>query len=469
VTNHGVGPIDIRIGLEAAADFADIFDVKHGRHPSPSGGRLVAGGLHFSGSQAAELALLSVVPMPDHAVDGVLSWKVTLPAQGSWQVELTLRVGTVSPDDELCPPPASTRAGGPDVGSLARPRITWSDVRFEPLIEGSIADLDSLLVREGEDRYFAAGTPWLLTLFGRDSLWSAMMTLPLGVEVAGETLRLLARNQGVRHDAGTEEAPGKIRHEVRHGPQVDRSDLPPRSFGTIDATPVFVTALERAWRWGLDQRSVQALLPHAERASAWMRDDGDPDGAGFLRYAAVGDHRLANQGWKDSEHGICFADGTLVAAPIARCEVQGYAYRAAMGGAAMVDAHARPGGAEWRDWASRLRDRFQSEFWVEDDAGGFPALALDGAGRQVDAVTSNVAHLLSTGILEPWQEERIAARSHRPTWTLAGACAGSAAAHHASTHCPTTAGRCGRTTPPSRSTDSPAWAPAARPATCSTA
>lgn len=410
VTNHRVGPIEVRVGIEAAADFAYIFDVKHGRHPSASAGRLVAGGVRFDSDDAEESALLRIAPLPDRFVDGRLSWDLTLPAQGSWQVELALGAGPSSPGVEPDPLPAISRTGGSGVGSLARPRITCSDVRFEQLIERSIGDLDSLLVREGEDRYFAAGTPWFLTLFGRDSLWSAMMALPLGVEVAGETLRLLARNQGVRHDAVTEEAPGKILHEVRHGPQVDRGDLPPRYFGTIDATPLFVVALERAWRWGLDESLVEALLPHAERALSWMQQNGDPDGSGFLRYAAAGDRRLSNQGWKDSEDGICFADGTLADAPIALCEVQGYAYRAAIGGAAILDAHGRPGGADWRGWADRLRARFQAEFWVDDDEGGFPALALDGVGRQVDSVTSNAGHLLGTGILEPWQEERVAAR-----------------------------------------------------------
>ena len=414
ITNHRVGPVEVRVGIEAAADFAYIFDVKHGRHPSAAAGRLVTAGVRFDSADADQSALLCSEPLPDRFVDGELQWEVTLPPQGSWQVELTLRAGAWSPSDEPVAVPAIRPAGGSGVGSLARPRITCSDGRFERLIERSISDLDSLLVRDGEDRYFAAGTPWFLTLFGRDSLWSAMMALPLGVEVAGETLRLLARHQGERHDEVTEEAPGKILHEVRHGPQVDRGDLPPRYFGTIDATPLFVIALERAWRWGLDADAVGTLLPHAERALAWMRDDGDPDGSGFLRYAAVGDGRLANQGWKDSEDGICFADGTLADAPIALCEVQGYAYRAAIGGAAMLDAHHRPGGAQWRRWASSLRDRFQSAFWVDDDQGGFPALALDGAGRQVDAVTSNAAHLLGTGILEPWQEERVAARLAEP-------------------------------------------------------
>ncbi len=410
ITNHSVVPVEVHVGLHAAADFAYIFDVKHGRHPSASTGRLVDGGVRFDSDDTAESALLGIVPMPDDHVDGSLRWELLLPAQGSWEVELTLRTGRPSSDEVLVAAAGNSRATASGVGSLARPRISCSDVRFEQLIERSIGDLDSLLVREGDARYFAAGTPWFLTLFGRDSLWSAMMALPLGVEVAGETLQLLARNQGVRHDPVTEEAPGKILHEVRHGPQVDRGELPPRYFGTIDATPLFVTALERAWRWGLDERSVEALLPHAERALAWMRDDGDRDGTGFLRYAAVGEGRLSNQGWKDSEDGICFADGTLADAPIALCEVQGYAYRAAIGGAAMLDAHGRPGAAEWRGWADRLRARFQADFWVDDDKGGFPALALDGSGRQVDAITSNAAHLLGTGILEPWQEEAVAAR-----------------------------------------------------------
>jgi glycogen debranching enzyme len=407
ITNHSMDPVEVQVGLQTAADFAYIFDVKHGRHPSAPAGRLVEGGVRFD-SPAAESALLGIVPMPDDEVDGTVRWELVLPAHGSWRVELTLRAS--SPVDDAETVPAIRRPGGSGAGSLARPRITCSDVRFEQLLQRSISDLDSLLVRDGEDRYFAAGTPWFLTLFGRDSLWSAMMALPLGVEVAGETLQLLARNQGVRHDPVTEEAPGKILHEVRHGPQVDRGDLPPRYFGTIDATPLFVNALERAWRWGLDERSVEALLPHAERAMAWMRDDGDPDGTGFLRYAASGEGRLANQGWKDSEDGICFADGTLADAPIALCEVQGYAYQAAIGGAAMLDAHGRPGAAAWRGWADRLRARFQAEFWVGDDEDGFPALALDGSGRQVDAIASNAAHLLGTGILESWQEETVAAR-----------------------------------------------------------
>jgi glycogen debranching enzyme len=413
ITNHAVDAVEVVVEVAAAADFAYIFDVKHGRTPPASPGRLAADGVRFTSAAGTHTALLRTVPPPEEHRDGRLRWTVPLAARASWRLEMTLEPDAVD-DDEPASVEPIPRQGRPGVGSLARPRITCSDQRFQRLLERSIVDLDSLLVRDGDDRYFAAGTPWFLTLFGRDSLWSAMMSLPLGIEVAEETLRLLARTQGARHDAVTEEAPGKILHEIRYGPQVERGDLPPRYYGTIDATPLFVTTLERAWRWGLDRAAVASLLPHAERALAWMRDDADPDGAGFLRYAAEGDHRLANQGWKDSNDGICFADGTLAQPPIALCEVQGYAYRAAIGGAAMLDAFDRPGGGDWRAWAARLRERFQAAFWIHDADGGFPALALDRAGRQVDATTSNAAHLLGTGILDPEQEARVAARLSAP-------------------------------------------------------
>jgi glycogen debranching enzyme len=413
ITNHRVEPIDLVVGLETAADFAYIFDVKHGRPPGASPGRLVEHGLWFDSDSTGEAALLRFDPMPAAVTDTQATWQFTLAPQESWQLGMSLETASAPSGVPVAATVAEDGVGPRGVGTLARPQISCSDIRFERLIDRSIIDLESLLISDDGDRYFAAGTPWFLTLFGRDSLWSSMMALPLGVEVAGETLRLLARHQGVRHDPVTEEAPGKILHEVRHGTQVDRGDLPPRYYGTIDATPLFVIAVERAWRWGLDPASVGALLPNVERALAWMRGNGDADGTGFLRYAAVGEGRLANQGWKDSNDGICFADGTLADAPIALCEVQGYAHRAAIAGADLLDAHGHAGD-EWRSWAAALRARFQAEFWVDDDEGGFPALALDGSGRQVDSVTSNAGHLLGSGILEPDQRTRIAARLGMP-------------------------------------------------------
>jgi glycogen debranching enzyme len=292
--------------------------------------------------------------------------------------------------------------------------VECSDERFSELVTQSMADLESLVVHDGDGRYFAAGTPWFLTLFGRDSLWSALMALPLGTGIAGETLQVLARHQGARHNPVTEEAPGKILHEIRHGALVDRGDLPPLYFGTIDATPLFVVVLERAWRWGLDVGTVEALLPNAERALAWMLAHGDPDGDGFLEYVAVGDRRLANQGWKDSGDAIFSADGTLAQPPIALCEVQAYAYQAATAGAALLDAFGRPGASAWRAWAERLRHRFREAFWVDDSGRRFPAIALDGHNRPVDSLGSNIGHLPGTGLLDPDESAQVAARLTGP-------------------------------------------------------
>jgi glycogen debranching enzyme len=429
ITNHGIDAAEVVVELEVAADFAYIFDVKHGRPPSPVSGALVEDGVRFQQPGGIEQTRLGVAPRPHEQVGDHLRWTVRIPSQASWQIDLVLQ-----PDDPIgrLPSPAPTAETAPPgatAAALTGPRVTCSDVRFERLLERSVADLGSLLVSEGEDRYFAAGTPWFLTLFGRDSLWSASMALPLGVDIAGETLRLLARTQGVRHDPVTEEAPGKILHEIRYGSQVDRGDLPPRYFGTIDATPLFVILVERAWRWGLDEHTVTDLLPHVERALAWIRDDGAPGDDGYLRYQAIGDRRLANQGWKDSGDAISFADGSLAEPPIALCEVQGYAYQAARAGAALLAAFDHPGSEDWLAWAERLRTRFRRDFWVEHADGGFPALALDGSGRQVDAITSNAGHLLGTGILSPEQEARTAARLGEPDldagWGLRTLSAGS--------------------------------------------
>jgi glycogen debranching enzyme len=411
VTNHDTEAAEVIVELEVAADFAYIFDVKHGRPPAPVlpvQGAPTRHGLTFEQPGGVEQTTLGVDPLADEQVEGRLRWTVRLPSQGSWQVDLTLEPAVST---ERAATTATHVPHHAEAGPLPRgPRITCSDVRFERLFDRSVADLSSLLVSEGRDRYFAAGTPWFLTLFGRDSLWSAAMGLPLGVELAGETLRLLARMQGVRHDPETEEAPGKILHEIRYGTQVDRGDLPPRYFGTIDATPLFVVLLERAWRWGLDEALVAELLPHAERALGWMRNDGVLDGDRYLRYSATGERRLANQGWKDSGDAISFADGRLAEPPIALCEVQGYAYQAARAGLALFDAFGYHAADDWLDWSERLRDRFRHDFWVDDADGGFPALALDGSGRQVDAITSNAGHLLGTGILTAAQEARVADR-----------------------------------------------------------
>ncbi|WP_374009394.1 glycogen debranching N-terminal domain-containing protein [Leifsonia sp. LS-T14] len=309
----------------------------------------------------------------------------------------------------------------------AEPSEVWSafraetgDSRLASWLERALADLQSLrmsTVERPDDVFLAAGAPWFFTLFGRDSLWAARMVLPLGTELAASTLRVLAHYQGSATVAATAEQPGKIMHELRPGALAIPGEnvvLPPLYYGTVDATALWVCLLHDAWKWGMPRDEVESLLPHLEAALAWMRDFGDSDGDGFLEYVDTTGHGLANQGWKDSGDSIQWRDGTLADGPIALCEVQGYAYEAAVGGAELLDAFERSGGDEWRSWAANLKSRFSDAFWIDDPAGAYPAVALDAAKRKVDTVTSNIGHLLGTGILEPEQAALVARRLVSP-------------------------------------------------------
>jgi glycogen debranching enzyme len=266
-----------------------------------------------------------------------------------------------------------------------------------------------------DEGFFAAGSPWYLTLFGRDSIWAARMVLPLDLAPARGTLRTLARRQGERVDVAAAEEPGKILHELRRTTtRFGTSWLPPVYYGAIDTTPLWICLLHDAWRAGMPSAEVSELLPGLEQALVWMLDYGDADGDGFLEYQGASDRGLINQGWKDSADGIRFRDGRIASGPIALCEVQGYAYEAAMAGATMLEAFGRSGADRFRLWANDLATRFRSRFWCGQGDSRYPALALDGEKKQVDSLSSNIGHLLGTGMLNAEEELLIARRVASP-------------------------------------------------------
>ncbi|MGW0826590.1 amylo-alpha-1,6-glucosidase [Streptomyces sp. NPDC002845] len=260
--------------------------------------------------------------------------------------------------------------------------------------------------------FAGAGAPWYLTLFGRDSLWTARMLLPLGTRLAAGTPRTLARRQGRHVVPATEEQPGKILHEVRAEQFAldGGTTLPAQYYGTIDATSLWISLLHDAWRWGMPEAEVAELLPHLRAALDWLVGYGDADGDGLLEYIDSTGSGLANQGWKDSADAVRNRDGSLATPPIALCEVQAYAYEAALNGTALLDAFGRPGAQHYRDWAERLKAAFRQHFWVSDDQDPYPAIALDADKRPVDSVTSGMGHLLGTGLLDASESELVADR-----------------------------------------------------------
>jgi glycogen debranching enzyme len=317
------------------------------------------------------------------------------------------------PDAVVVPAPDLSGRGSP----WSAVRAEADDPRLPRLLDQALPDAAALRMataRAPGDAFLAGGAPWFLTLFGRDSIWASRLMLPFGWQLAAGTLRALAALQGRRRDPRTGEAPGKIPHELRTATRRAAGGLPALYYGTIDATPLWICLLHDAWRWGMPAEQVRELLPSITAALGYLRDDGDADGDGFLEYIDESGRGLANQGWKDSGDAVRFADGRIAAPPVALCEVQGYAYEAACRGADLLDALGEPGAPQWRAWAARLADAFRASFWVADDAGPYPALALDGDKRRVDSLTSNIGHLLGTGLLAASEESLVAARLAGP-------------------------------------------------------
>jgi glycogen debranching enzyme len=406
LVNRSERDIDTQVELRVAADLAPIATIRAGHRSTAVAPDLSAGDVRWSGPDVAvTLTAPGAEPVPDG--DGVrLRWTVRVPARTT----TTLRTALSVVDAGAIVAPAELR--------LARPQVQADDPRLARLLHRALDDLDALLLTETghpADPFAAAGAPWYFTLFGRDSLWTATLLLPVDVRLAAGTLRTLARSQGTRDDPLTGEQPGKIMHERRRGDtEHGHMDLPALYYGTVDATALWICLLRDARRHGLPDVEVRALLPHLHAALGWIRDSADRDGDGFVEYFDDSGRGLANQGWKDSGDAVRFAGGAVATGPVALCEVQGYVHEALLAGAELLEAFDDGDPAPWRARAAALATRFRGRFWVSDDDGPFPALALDGAKQPVDALTSNIGHLLGTGLLSAGEERGIGRRLLEP-------------------------------------------------------
>lgn len=392
-------PVRAELVLRLEPDFAPLQEVKAGMP--------VARAWDGDGMSARCGSAGFSVHAPDAAVrrDGdeiVLRWMLEVPPRGRAEVRWGLSL-----DDPSLVVRGATTPWHPSPVKTGDPRLArW--------LGRALDDLGALrltLPQHPDDEFFAAGAPWFLTLFGRDSLWAARLALRAAPAVAASTLRVLARLQGERVDAAAAEAPGKILHELRSDALELPNEgvvLPPRYFGTVDATPLWVCLLADVRDAGLADDEVRELLPALRAALGWLVQHGAASGNGFIDYVDESGNGLANQGWKDSGDSIQWRDGTLAEGPIALCEVQGYAYEAAVRGADILEAFGEDGSADVRAWAADLRRRFREAYWVTTEEGTYPAIALDAAGRAVDSLTSNIGHLIGTGILDPDEERRCA-------------------------------------------------------------
>ncbi len=248
----------------------------------------------------------------------------------------------------------------------------------------------------------AAGLPWFMTMFGRDSIFTSLQALPFVPELAATTLQALGEWQGSGVDDFRDEDPGRILHEMRYGEMTAFEERPHSPYyGCADATPLYVVLLDEYERWTGDRKLVRDLEHEARAALAWIDDYADLLGNGYVSYRRRNEKTgLENQCWKDSWDSISYRDGRLPGFPRATCELQGYAYDAKVRGARLARL-------VWKDAAladrleqeaASLKRRFNRDFWVEE--GEYFALALDAEGGQVDALASNNGHLLWSGIVD---------------------------------------------------------------------
>ncbi|HEU5216464.1 MAG TPA: glycogen debranching N-terminal domain-containing protein [Gaiellaceae bacterium] len=426
VENHSHRRVDAELGLELAADFADIFVVKDlepgfGRavdvtlpqaRPAERGtnGTLVFSDGSFHGRTVVHLS------EPFDESGGVARFALSLEPGAEWR----LVVGVQPQLDGVKPLAAESFARELDEERRHAERSVreWRDAapvlsaEWDDLVHTwsrSLADLASLRMRIPElfdGDLLAAGTPWFMTVFGRDTIVSSLQTLLLGPELAAGTLRVLAATQATADDPERDAEPGKIIHELRRGKAA--LAWTDRYYGTVDATPLFLVLLSELWRWTDDPALPLELEEPARRALAWLDGPADRDGDGFVEYARRASDGIDNQTWKDSWDSMAFRDGSLAEPPIAPVEVQGYVYDAKLRLAEIAREvwHDAALAQQLEADAAELRRRFDAAFWVEDR--GFYALGLDREKRPVDSLTSNLGHLLWSGIVEGERREAIA-------------------------------------------------------------
>ncbi len=415
ILNHDEDPVDLRVRVDAASDFADLFEVKDA---------LQKKGAYYSRIEDERLVLgyeretfrreTWVEATSPCAVDEAgLTFSVHIDAHGEWTTDLHV-VTADAGWGELRSRPKYERHSKTARPHMERSLERWLDDAptlesdwdwLKMIYQRSLIDLAALRFStrtSGGRSLPAAGLPWFMTMFGRDSIFTSLQSLPFTSELAATTLRELGARQGSRRDDFRDEDPGRILHEMRYGEMTAFEERPHSPYyGSVDATPLFVVLLDEYERWTGGAKLVRDLEYEARAALAWIDQYADLMGNGYIWYQRRNEKTgLENQCWKDSWDSISFSDGRLPGFPRATCELQGYAYDAKMRGARLARL-------VWKDpvFAARLeaeaadlKRRFNRDYWVAEK--GYYAIALDAEGRQVDALSSNIGHLLWSGIVD---------------------------------------------------------------------
>jgi len=422
ILNHDEKPADLKVRIDAASDFADLFEVKDALEKKGKYSTQVRNGsLHLRYERGTYKRQTTISASAPAKLDRKgLTFDVHVEPHASWTTDLDVVTAAGAGGTYIRPKyERGERRARPNMErSLERwledaPRLECDWDPLKVTYRRSLVDLAALRFAppiSGGRSLPAAGLPWFMTMFGRDSIFTSLQALPFTPELAATTIQALGDWQGSRVDDFRDEDPGRILHEMRYGEMTAFEERPHSPYyGAADATPLYVVLLDEYERWTGDRKLVRAFEREARAALSWIDDYADLMGNGYISYQRRNEQTgLENQCWKDSWDSISYRDGRIPGFPRATCELQGYAYDAKVRGARLAREI-------WKDpqladelerQAADLKRRFNRDFWVDD--GEYFALALDNEGRQVDALTSNNGHLLWSGIVDKMKAKRVA-------------------------------------------------------------
>ena len=435
ITNNSMMPVRFQLEIALRCDFADIFEVKSGHIVRR--GRITTDWSEphqqlrttYLNGDFGRAVTISPTRLPVRAVyaNGRLSFEVALEPGKAWHC--CLLYALADRDRNVAAPPDCV--GYSHQSHHAETMADWlknvveirtSNEEFYRLFRQALEDMAALrLPIAGTDHMVflpAAGLPWFVAPFGRDSLIVSLQNTLIYPEFARGALEILGSLQATEEDNYRDAEPGKILHEMRYG-ELAHFKLIPHTpyYGTADATPLYLITLHAAWRATGDRALLEQHLETAERCLSWIDQYGDRDGDGFQEYQTRSPVGYENMGWKDSGDSVVYPDGSLVKGPKALCELQGYVYSAWIRMAEVFDALGKPDRAQtMRAKASALFDHFNEAFW--DEELGFYAYALDGEKKKVLSVSSNAGHCLWSGIVPPEHAKKVVERLMAPDmWT----------------------------------------------------
>ncbi|MDQ3784733.1 MAG: amylo-alpha-1,6-glucosidase [Actinomycetota bacterium] len=423
--NHSQAPQIVEVELRAGSDWSDIFEIRDPPLEAEGAADLTRDGqtLRLSFQLGGWSRMTEITfSKPFEGEEATAKFHVELAPKSQWKlgIEITSTVDGLREPPVRTTPESVSEHPKPSVASFIEraPRLMTGDRLLAATYRQSLEDLACLRFSAPHDENLwvpAAGLPWFMALFGRDSLITAYQALPFAPDLARSTLKALAHHQAAEPDDFRDAEPGKILHELRRGKLASLGRIPHTPYyGTHDATPLWLILLDEYERWTGDTPLVNELRGPAFAALAWIEDHGDIDHDGYLEYESRSTEGLINHCWKDSRDSMVDARGRIAQGPIATSEIQGYAYDARVRTARLCRQiwGDEQRAARLEGDAITLKRAFNEDFWV--DSRGHFALALDGNKGQVDSLTSNAGHLLWSGIVEPERAAKVSTRLMSP-------------------------------------------------------